>query len=81
MWFIQTFIVRKHECGLLFKNGDFIKFLEPSKYRFHDWKRRYVVDRYDLSVAAFDHRLVDYLVRAERGGYRSLISRRRNQRR
>ncbi len=66
MWFIQKFIVRKHERGLLFKDGDFIKFLAPGEYRFYDLKRRYAVERFDLSVAAFEHRLMDYLVEAER---------------
>ena len=66
MWFIQKFVVRKHERGLLFKDGDFIKFLAPGIYRFNDWKRRYAVERFDLSVAAFAHRLIDYLVEAER---------------
>ena len=66
MWFIQKFIVRKHERGLLFKDGDFIKFLAPGIHRFYDIKRRYAVERFDLSNAAFEHRLIDYLVEAER---------------
>ena len=66
MWFIQKFIVRKHERGLLFKDGDFIKFLAPGIYRFYDWKRRFAVERFDLSIAEFKHRLIDYLAEAER---------------
>lgn len=66
MWFTQKFIVRKHERGLLFKDGDFIKFLAPGTYRYFGLRRRYAVERYDLSVAAFEHRLTDYLVEAER---------------
>ena len=66
MWFTQKFIVRKHERGLLFKDGDFIKFLTPGTYRYFGLRRRYAVERYDLSVAAFEHRLTDYLVEAER---------------
>ena len=67
MWFMQKFIVRKHERGLLFKDGDFIEFLAPGTYRYFGLKHRHAVERYDLSVAAFEHRLADYLVEAERG--------------
>lgn len=66
MWFIQKFIVRKHERGLLFKDGDFIEFLAPGTYRYFGPRHRHAVERYDISVAAFEHRLVDYLVEAER---------------
>ena len=64
MWFINKFIVRKHERGLLFKNGDFIKFLEPGTHRY--FGLGYTVERYDLSVAEFQHRLVDYMLENER---------------
>jgi hypothetical protein len=63
MLFIREFTVRKHERGLLFKNGDFVRFLAPAVYRFFDPRRRIDVERYDLSQPAFEHRLVDYLVR------------------
>lgn len=66
MWFYNKYIVRKHERGLLFKDGDFIKFLAPGTYRFFGLRSRYAVERFDLSVAAFEHRLADYLVEAER---------------
>ena len=66
MWFIQKFIVRKHERGLLFKDGDFIRFLAPGTYRFIGLHNRYAVERYELSVAGFDHRLADYLIEAEK---------------
>jgi regulator of protease activity HflC (stomatin/prohibitin superfamily) len=66
MWFIQKFIVRKHERGLLFKDGDFIQFLAPGTYRYFGLRHRYAVERFDLAVAAFEHRLADYLVEAER---------------
>lgn len=66
MWFISKFIVRKHERGLLFKDGDFIKFLDAGTYRYFGRRSRYAVERFDLSAAAFEHRLIDYLVEAER---------------
>lgn len=66
MWFYNKFIVRKHERGLLFKDGDFIKLLAPGTYRYFSLRGRHAVERFDLSVAAFEHRLADYLVEAER---------------
>ena len=66
MLFWKKIIVRKHERGLLFKDGDFINFLAPGTYHYFSLCHRYVVERFDLSDAAFDHRLVDYLIEAER---------------
>jgi hypothetical protein len=63
MLFLREFVVRKHERGLLFKNGDFERFLAPSTYRFFDPRKRVEVERYDVSRPAFEHRLVDFLVR------------------
>ena len=34
--FLEKFIVRKHERGLLFRDADFVRFLEPGTYRFND---------------------------------------------
>ncbi|OQW94922.1 MAG: hypothetical protein BWK79_04295 [Beggiatoa sp. IS2] len=63
MVIFRQFIVRKHEQGLLFKNGDFQKFLEPGTYHFFDplWKMQ--VSLYDLSVPEFVHPLADFLVK------------------
>ena len=66
MFFYQNFIVRKHERGLLFKDGDFQSFLAPATYRFFDLQNRYTVERFDVSQPAFTHRLIDYLLEAER---------------
>ena len=66
MLFLQKFVVRKHERGLLFKDGDFIKFLAPGTFRYLSLRSRYSLERFDLTVAAFAHRLADYLVEAER---------------
>ncbi len=63
--FLLSHIVRKHERGLLFHNGDFKRFLEPGKYRFLDWLGRYQVERFDISAPTFDHPLADYLVTCE----------------
>jgi hypothetical protein len=61
--FIREFTVRKHERGILLRNGDFERFLAPAVYRFFDPKRRLTVERFDLTKPAFEHRLADYLVR------------------
>lgn len=63
MVIFRQFIVRKHERGLLFKSGDFQKFLEPGTHRFFDpfWKMQ--VNLYDLSVPEFVHPLTDFLIK------------------
>ena len=63
--FFSKFIVRKHERGLLYKDGDFARFLEPGTYHFFDPLGHYLVERFDLARPAFEHRLVDYLVEAQ----------------
>ena len=65
MLFSQKFIVRKHERGLLFRDADFVRFLEPGTYRFNTLRRRYDVERFDVTEPAFTHALADYLVEAE----------------
>ena len=74
MLFVQKFIVLKHERGLLFKEGDFIRFLEPGTYRFRGLRRRYDVERFDMAEPLFDHGLVDYLVEAERADVERLFT-------
>ena len=65
MLFSQKFIVPKHERGLLFRDADFVRFLEPGTYRFNTLRRRYGVERFDVTEPAFTHALADYLVEAE----------------
>ena len=64
--FMSKFIVRKHERGLLFKDGDFINFIMPGKYRLYAIWYRYAMERYDVSEPSFEHRLADYLAEKER---------------
>ncbi len=66
MWLVRKFIVRKHERGLLYRDGDFIQFLAPGTYRFADARGRYAVERFDITKPGFEHRLVDYLLKEER---------------
>jgi hypothetical protein len=56
MFFVREFTVRRHGRGLLFENGDFLRFLALSTYRFFDPHK--VLRRiHDLSQPAFEHRL------------------------
>jgi len=61
MFYIK-FIVRKHERALLFRDGDFVKFLEPGVYRFATVLHKYTVERFDITVPQFGHRLQDFLI-------------------
>ena len=60
--FYTKFIVRKHERALLFRDGDFVKFLEPGVYRFGTLLHRYTVERFDITEPIFGHRLQDFLI-------------------
>jgi regulator of protease activity HflC (stomatin/prohibitin superfamily) len=61
---IRKLLVRKHERGLLYRQGDFQRFLAPGAYWFIDPRKRVSVELYDVSVPAFRHRLVDFLVKS-----------------
>ena len=63
MLFIREFTVRKHERGILLRNGDFERFLAPAVYRFFDPHGRIEVERFDLTQPKFEHRLSDYFMR------------------
>ncbi|MEL7313218.1 MAG: slipin family protein, partial [Pseudomonadota bacterium] len=56
------FNVRKHERALLFRDGDFVKFLEPGVHRFVTVLHKYTVETFDITVPLFAHRLQDFLV-------------------
>ena len=60
--FYKKFIVRKHERALLFRDGDFVKFLEPGVYRYVTVLHRYTIERFDITVPAYGHRLQDFLI-------------------
>lgn len=59
----QKFMVRKNEYGLLFKDGDFERFLAPGMYRFFDPLYKMQLQRYDLSKPEFEHALSDFLIK------------------
>lgn len=58
----RKFIVCKHERGLLFKQGDFVRFLEPGIYRMFDPLMRLKVELHDIASPQFEHRLADFFV-------------------
>lgn len=58
----RKFIVCKHERGLLFKQGDFVRFLEPGIYRMFDPLMRLKVELHDIASPQFEHRLADLFV-------------------
>jgi regulator of protease activity HflC (stomatin/prohibitin superfamily) len=60
----RKLIVRKNEYGLLFKDGDFERFLAPGVYRFFDPLRKMQLQRYDLSLPEFEHALGDFLLKS-----------------
>ena len=60
--FYNKFIVRKHERALLFRDGDFVKFLEPGVYRFGKMLHKYAIERFDITEPKFAHRLQDFLI-------------------
>jgi len=63
MFMMQKFIVKKNECGLLFKDGDFQRFLDAGTYHFVDPLRKLSVEVFDLSKSEFEHRLTDFIMK------------------
>jgi len=63
MFFTRKFIVRKHERGLLFKQGDFVGFLEPGVHRLFDPLHRVKVELHNIAMPEFEHRLTDLFLK------------------
>ena len=59
----RKFLVRKHERALLYKNGDFVRFLQPGTHYVFDPLVRVTVERFNIAEPLFAHRLVDLLVK------------------
>lgn len=62
---LQRFLIRKNECAILLRAGDFQRFLPAGEYTLFDLGRRYSVCTFPLDIALFEHPLADYLRRAE----------------
>ncbi len=63
MW--QRFLVRKNERGILLRDGDFVRVVEPGEFRLWNWRQRYALLSFALDEPAFTHALADYLCRNE----------------
>ncbi|MDJ0789501.1 MAG: slipin family protein [Myxococcota bacterium] len=57
--------IADHERGLLFHRDNFVRVLEPGTHRLWDPRGRMHVDRYDLSEPAFEHPILDFLVKTQ----------------
>jgi regulator of protease activity HflC (stomatin/prohibitin superfamily) len=61
----RKFQVKKNERGLQFHKGDFVRVLRPGEYRIFDPFSRVSVETFALEKPLFEHRLAEYLRRAE----------------
>jgi regulator of protease activity HflC (stomatin/prohibitin superfamily) len=61
----RKFLVKKDERALLFRRGDFVRVLGSGEHAFFDPLRRLSVEVFPLAKTRFEHRLGDYLVKAE----------------
>ena len=61
----KKIFVKKDERALLFRRGDFVAILGPGEHRFLDPLWRLSVEAFPLSKPLFEHRLADYLLKAE----------------
>jgi regulator of protease activity HflC (stomatin/prohibitin superfamily) len=65
MMLFKTYRIRQYERGLLFRHGDFVRILEPGKYRFLRVLRRllgFEVQVYSLLEMRFVHPLLDVIL-------------------
>lgn len=61
----RKFHVKKDERALLFRKGDFVRVLRPGEHRIFDPLFRASVTKFALEKPLFDHRLAEYLRKAE----------------
>lgn len=61
----QRIVIAQNERGLHLYDRRLAAILEPGVYRWFDPLRRHEVQRYDLSMAEFDHPWLDVLLRTE----------------
>src|SRR5258708_23450811 len=59
------FHVKKDERALLFKKGDFVEVLVPGEHVRFDPLRRLTAEKFALAEPRFEHRLAEFLVKAE----------------
>jgi regulator of protease activity HflC (stomatin/prohibitin superfamily) len=61
----RKFHIKKDERGLLFRKGDFVRVLHPGEHRVFDPFYRVSVEKFALAKPLFDHRLAEYIRKAE----------------
>jgi regulator of protease activity HflC (stomatin/prohibitin superfamily) len=61
----RKFHVKKDERALLFERGDFVEILRPGKHLRFDPLRRLSLEKFGLGQARFEHRLAEFLLKAE----------------
>jgi regulator of protease activity HflC (stomatin/prohibitin superfamily) len=67
MMLFRKFFVKKDERALLFKRGDFVEILRPGEHVRFDPLRRLTVEKFGLGQPRFEHRLAEFLLKAEPG--------------
>ena len=65
MMLFRKFHVKKDERALLFERGDFVDILRPGEHIRFDPLRRLTVEKFGLGAPRFEHRLAEFLVKAE----------------
>ena len=63
MFIVRKILVRKHERALLFKNGDFERFLLPGIHWAVDPLKRLTVEQFNIAQPLFEHRLTDFFLK------------------
>ena len=61
----RKFHVKKDERAVLFDRGDFVDILRPGEHLRFDPLRRLTVEKFGLGAPRFEHRLAEFLVKAE----------------
>jgi SPFH domain / Band 7 family len=62
---VTRFHVKKDERALLLRKGDFVQVLGAGEYVFFDPLQRLTVEKFSLAKPLFEHKLADYLWKAE----------------
>jgi len=65
MMLFRKFRVKKDERALLFDRGDFVEMLGPGEHVRFDPLFRLALEKFALANTRFEHRLADFLVKAE----------------
>jgi len=65
MMLFRKFHVKKDERALLFYKGDFVDILRPGEHLRFDPLRRLTVEKFGLGAPRFEHRLAEFLLKAE----------------